>query len=105
MKAHQEMKMFDGHKVILFTDAELGIESVQPTDTAPIDLALCNQHQTTFVAICLSCDEMLCQHCAVEHRDHRMAALNDATAEHYQSKIRELVEQVKTKVSLDLNDQ
>ncbi|CAK5091580.1 unnamed protein product [Meloidogyne enterolobii] len=101
VQVHRDMKMFDGHKVVMFSEKdklsnqqecllkEGGMETVK--------LALCNKHKGDFELICPSCDELLCKQCAFEHVEHNVSPLNDLVFKWYKQSIHDLAKQAENK--------
>uniref|UniRef100_A0A1I8B6A2 RING-type E3 ubiquitin transferase n=1 Tax=Meloidogyne hapla TaxID=6305 RepID=A0A1I8B6A2_MELHA len=81
VQAHQDMKMFDGHKVVMFSEKDKLANNqegaIAKEGMEPIKLAICNKHKGDFELICPSCDELLCKQCAYEHIEHNCSPLND----------------------------
>lgn len=63
-------------------------------------LAICNKHKTDFVAICFSCDELLCNECLEvgDHYSHSWSMLSDDIAKHCRQGIQDLAQQADLKV-------
>ncbi|KAL7075841.1 hypothetical protein ACQ4LE_005164 [Meloidogyne hapla] len=101
VQAHQDMKMFDGHKVVMFSEKDKLANNqegaIAKEGMEPIKLAICNKHKGDFELICPSCDELLCKQCAYEHIEHNCSPLNDLVYKWYKQSIHDLAKQAENK--------
>ncbi|KAI1725315.1 b-box zinc finger domain-containing protein [Ditylenchus destructor] len=94
VQAHQEMKLFSGHQVVMFSEE---VEETTKKDI-PVELALCPFHQSNYEQFCSNCDEIICKHCFMDqHRDHQCAPLNDTLYTYCKSKIDQIVHELEAK--------
>ncbi|KAL3091051.1 hypothetical protein niasHS_005014 [Heterodera schachtii] len=107
VQAHHDMRMFDGHKVMMFSDLN------QPSDEftkseAEFKLVACTKHRADFIAVCFSCDELLCKDCvdSGEHYAHKWSFLNSEVDILCRQTLQELGQQAeqKGKATLDARE-
>uniref|UniRef100_A0A183C212 B box-type domain-containing protein n=1 Tax=Globodera pallida TaxID=36090 RepID=A0A183C212_GLOPA len=85
-------------KVMMFTDMNKSTDDFTKKETE-VKLAACNKHRADFVAVCFSCDELLCKECVDigEHYSHKWSFLNKEVDILYRQTIQDLGHQAEQK--------
>ncbi|VDM45440.1 unnamed protein product [Toxocara canis] len=88
VQAHRDMKLFDGHTVLTYSEvAESDLE-------LPHEPVMCITHPTVpYTTLCTSCEALVCAQCQPEHSDsrhHNIVQVDDRVAQLINTELREI---------------
>ncbi|KAL3116556.1 hypothetical protein niasHT_001040 [Heterodera trifolii] len=108
VQAHHDIRMFDGHKVMMFSDLDQPSADEFTKSEAEFKLFACTKYRADFIAVCFSCDELLCKDCedSGEHYAYKWSFLNGEVDILCRKTLQELGQQAqqKGKATLDARE-
>ncbi|CAJ0580867.1 unnamed protein product, partial [Mesorhabditis spiculigera] len=99
LEAHKNMRMFDGHQVLLFEE----LESSGRTREARI--VLCTAHAQPYIMLCTTCEVLVCSVCLEsDHRNnHKLIEVSERVSRVIQNELSKLATKVKEKWADSMN--
>ncbi|MFH4975993.1 hypothetical protein AB6A40_002702 [Gnathostoma spinigerum] len=95
VQAHHDMRLFDGHTVLMYSELLL-----TPSEL-PREPVMCIMHPSVpYALLCTSCETLICAQCHSDHSDtrhHNLVNVDDRIASVIMNELRELANQANAK--------